>query len=340
MPKTPFDHSENGSRVESENDLVQTYLAPLAEGMPGAFGLQDDAAILPAKPGTDLVFSSDSIVADVHFFADDRPADIAWKALAVNVSDVAAKGAKPVAYLLNLAFPDAPTRMWLADFARGLAEAQEAFGCRLIGGDTDRTPGPLSIGITMIGSLPAGAFVRRHAATAGDHVFVTGTIGDAALGLALRRDASLFKDALTDADRRFLLERYLRPQPRVALAETLRSRAKAALDISDGLLKDLGRLAGPGGMVLRFDAVPLSPAVRRALSVDRRVADAILGGGGDYELLAAVAPSEISAFQQSAGQAGIEVHDLGVLQGSKMVVLDSSGTELELAKAGYDHFSR
>jgi thiamine-monophosphate kinase len=340
MPKMPFEHGENGSRVESEGDLVQTYLAPLSEGMPGAFGLRDDAAVLPSTPGTDLVFSSDPIIAGVHFFADDRPVDIAWKALAVNVSDVAAKGAKPLAYILNLAFPEAPKRAWIADFVRGLAEAQEAFGCRLIGGDTDRTPGPLSIGITIIGSLPSGTFVRRHAATLGDHVFVTGTIGDAALGLALRRDPSLFNNALTDVDRGFLHERYLRPRPRIALSETLRAHAKAALDISDGLLKDLARLTEPGGMMLRFEAVPLSRGVRAALTADRSVVASILGGGGDYELLAAVDPAEISAFQQSAQSAGVEVHDLGVLEGAKVVVLDSSGTELELPKSGYDHFSR
>jgi thiamine-monophosphate kinase len=340
MPKTPFDHGESGLRVESESDLVQTYLAPLAAGMPGAFGLRDDAAVLPNERGSDLVFSSDPIVAGVHFFADDQPPDIAWKALAVNVSDVAAKGAQPVAYILNLALPEAPKRTWMADFARGLAEAQAAFGCRLIGGDTDRTPGPLSIGITMIASLPSGTFVPRHAAKPGDHVFVTGTIGDAALGLALRRDSSLFDAALTDPDRNFLLGRYLRPQPRIALAESLRAHARAALDISDGLLKDLARLAEPGGMALRFDAVPLSTATRAALSADRRLIDKILGGGGDYELLVAVAPSEASAFQESAQRAAVEVHDLGILEGSKVVVLDASGTELEFAKSGYDHFSR
>ena len=340
MPKTPFDHGENGLHVESESDLVQTYLAPLAAGMPGAFGLRDDAAVLPNEPGRDLVFSSDPIVAGVHFFVDDQPLDIAWKALAVNVSDVTAKGAKPVAYMLNLALPEAPKRTWMEDFARGLADAQAAFGCRLIGGDTDRTPGPLSIGITMIASLPSGTFVPRHAAKPGDHVFVTGTIGDAALGLALRRDPSLFDAALTDVDRNFLLERYLRPRPRVALAESLRVHARAALDISDGLLKDLARLAEPGGMTLHFNAVPLSTPARAALSVDRGMVDKILGGGGDYELLAAIAPSEVSAFQESARRAGVEVHELGVLAGSKVVVLDAAGTELKLAESGYDHFSR
>src|SRR5690349_11331698 len=134
MPRPPTEQHENGSRVESESDLVQTYLAPLAEGMPGAFGLKDDAALIPNEPGTDLVFSSDPIIAGVHFFADDSAVDIAWKALAVNVSDVVAKGAKPVAYILNLALPEAPTRTWVADFARGLAEAQAVFGCQLLGG--------------------------------------------------------------------------------------------------------------------------------------------------------------------------------------------------------------
>ena len=341
MPGTPFERDKNGPRVESETELIQTYLAPLAEDVPGAFGLRDDAAVIPHAPGTDLVFSSDPIIAGVHFFADGRPADIAWKALACNVSDMAAKGARPLAYLLTLALPDAPERSWIADFADGLRTAQTEFGCKLIGGDTDRTPGPLSIGITIIGSVPSGTFVTRHGSKAGDHVFITGTIGDASLGLALRREPSLFKDRLSESDREFLLDRYLRPRPRFALAEVVRTYARTALDISDGLLKDLTRLAGPLGITLKFDVIPLSPPVRAALAADAKVQDAILAGGDDYELLIAVPPENAEKFLASAARIGIDVHDVGVLEaGIRVVALDSAGKPIEPRLPGYDHFLR
>jgi thiamine-monophosphate kinase len=340
MPKTPFVRDQGNARIESETDLVQTYLAPLAKDMPGAFGLADDAAIIPHEPGSDLVLSSDPVIAGVHFFADDRPEDIAWKALACNLSDLAAKGAKPIAYLLALALPEPPERTWMADFARGLAEVQSESGCRLIGGDTDHTSGPLSVGVTIIGSVPSGTFVPRSGAKAGDHVFVTGTIGDSALGLALRRDPSYFGKSLDDADRAFLIARYLRPRPRLALAHVLRNHASAALDISDGLLKDLLRLTGPLGLTLKFETIPLSQAARAALSFDQRVTSAILTGGDDYELLIAVAPNETVAFAEGAARAGISVHELGVLTDrAGIVVLDAEGAPMELAQFGYDHFS-
>ncbi|HEY8195324.1 MAG TPA: thiamine-phosphate kinase, partial [Hyphomicrobium sp.] len=339
--RTPLVQDEPGARVESETELVQTYLAPLAAGMPGTFGLTDDAALIPHEAGTDLVFSSDPIIAGVHFFPEDTASDVAWKALAVNVSDMAAKGAKPVAYLLTLALPEAPERIWMEDFARGLSAAQAEFGCHLIGGDTDRTPGPLAIGVTIIGSLPSGTFVPRRGAKAGDHVFVTGTIGDSALGLALHRDPALFAGVMTDGDKSLLVGRYLRPRPRVALAEVLREHATAALDISDGLLKDLSRLAGSLGLKLRFDALPLSLPVRAALSADARVVDAILGGGDDYELLVAVPPGAIEAFAKGAAHSGIGVSDIGVLEeGLPLTVFDSRGTRIEARRFGYDHFSR
>lgn len=341
MSGKSVERDNSDSRIGDETELIQTYLAPLAEGMAGAFRLTDDAAFLRPPSGADLVFSSDPIIAGVHFFHDDRPADIAWKALACNASDMAAKGAAPVAYLLTLALPEAPERDWIAAFADGLRAAQSEFGCKLIGGDTDMTPGPLSIGITIIGSVATGAFVPRHGAKAGDHVFVSGTIGDAALGLALRRDPSLFS-TLTDADRALLLDRYLRPKPRLALADAVRSHARAALDISDGLMKDLGRLAGASlGIALKFDDIPLSPPARAALDENPNVRDSILGGGDDYELLIAVAPENIEKFVASAAESGIRVHDIGVLE-SKIttVVLDPSGVPIALRRPGYDHFSR
>lgn len=341
MPGKSFEGDKAHARIENETELIQTYLAPLADGMAGAFGLTDDAAFLRPAPGTDLVFSSDPIIAGVHFFADDRPADIAWKALACNASDMAAKGAAPVAYLLTLALPEAPERAWIAAFADSLRAAQSEFGCKLIGGDTDLTPGPLSIGITIIGSVPEGAFVPRHGAEAGDHVFVSGTIGDSALGLVLRREPTLFH-ALSGTDREFLLDRYLRPRPRLALADAVRTHARAALDISDGLMKDLTRLAGPAlGISLNFDAIPLSSSVRKALAADPKVQDTVLSGGDDYELLIAVPPAKVRSFLAAAGKSGISVHELGRLASKiPVVALDSKGCPIPLRRPGYDHFSR
>ncbi|CAA2141750.1 thiamine-phosphate kinase [Hyphomicrobium sp. ghe19] len=328
-------------RIQSETDLVQTYLAPLAAGSPGAFGLRDDAALISPEPGTDLVVSSDPVIAGVHFFIDDAPEDVAWKALAVNASDMAAKGARPLAYILTLALPDAPTRAWMTRFSEGLRSAQESFGCRLVGGDTDRTPGPLSIGITIFGAVPAGKFVPRQGAAAGDHVFVTGTIGDAALGLAVRRDPSAFDRVLSGDERAFVLGRYLRPRPRIALVETLRNHASAALDISDGLMKDLARLAGPSGISLSLAAVPMSSAVSAALAHDAAFAKTILTGGDDYELLVAVPHASIADFKSGAREAGIEISHLGVLgAGRKFEILDQQGTPIDGRQLGYDHFSR
>ena len=329
-------------RIESETDLIETYLAPLTKGLPGAFGLKDDAALLSVASTLDLVVTTDPIIAGVHFFADDRPEDIAWKALAVNVSDLAAKGADPAAYVMTLALPQAPNPSWMRGFAAGLGEAQRAFGCHLAGGDTDRTPGPLAIGVTAIGTVPKGAFVRRQSATAGDHVFVTGTLGDAALGLALRRDRSRFGAALGDGDHDFLIARYLRPEPRLALKDVLRQHASAALDISDGFLKDLTHLAGGCGFDVPLSSLPLSEAARRALvaaTVD--VTDAVLAGGGDYELLVAVPSRDVAAFAEGARLVGIAVTDIGALRPQVPVrVMDDTGTAIEVARSGYDHFSR
>jgi thiamine-monophosphate kinase len=228
----------------------------------------------------------------------------------------------------------------MSSFAEGLRLAQESFGCHLIGGDTDMTPGPLTIGVTIIGSVPAGTFVRRQGAARGDHVFVTGTIGDSALGLAIHSNASAFATLSAD-ERAYLVGRYLRPAPRLGLAEALRTHASAALDISDGLLKDLSRLAGPFGLSLEFGRVPLSEAAKQALAHDPDVVQAVLGGGDDYELLVAVPHQSITAFRHGAEAAGIRVSDIGTLDADfPLSVIDDGGTPIEIRRLGYDHFSR
>lgn len=332
--------SGSGDWIANETDLIQTYLAPLTRGAVGAFGLRDDAALISPEPGTDLVVTSDPIIAGVHFFPTDKAADIGWKALAVNASDLAAKGARPIAYMLNLALPEPPARAWMSDFADGLRAAQDSFGCRLIGGDTDMTPGPLSIGVTIIGAVPSGNFVRRQGAASGDHVFVTGTIGDSALGLLVHADPSAFPN-LTVEERAFLEGRYTRPTPRLALGEALRAHASAALDISDGLMKDLARLAGRLGLMLNVDLIPLSKAVASARADDPAVTEAILGGGDDYELLVAVPPAAVVDFKLAAETAGVKVSDLGALDANiPLQVVNSDGTPIPVERFGYDHFSR
>ena len=196
----------------TEDELVEKLFAPLAG--PAGLGLKDDAALLPA--GEEIVATVDALVAGVHFFADDPPGAIAKKALRVNLSDLAAKGAEPIGFLLALALPEGWTNAWLEAFAQGLGEDARAFSCPLVGGDTVKTPGPLTISITALGRVK-GRFVPRAGAKVGDGVFVSGTIGDAALGLRLRKDLA-FASRLSASSRDFLLDRYLLPRPRLELA--------------------------------------------------------------------------------------------------------------------------
>ena len=231
--------------MSGEDRLIARYFKPIATH-PGALGLSDDAAFIKPPPGCDLVLKTDAIIGGVHFFPDDAAGAVASKALRVNLSDLAAKGAKPLGFLLSLALPKEIGDDWLGGFAEGLRGDAVLFGCPLFGGDTDRTPGPVTISIAMFGSVPEGTMVRRAGAKPGDRVFVSGTIGDAALGLALRKGAAW---KLSDAQRQHLMSRYLLPQPRNALAEAVRTHASAAMDVSDGLVGDFAKLcrASQGG---------------------------------------------------------------------------------------------
>jgi len=325
-------------------EAIIALLAPLAEGFAGAFGLQDDCALLTPAPGTELVLETDPVAEGVHFLSSDAPEDVAWKALAVNVSDLAAKGAAPLAYLMALSFPAAPDRAWLTRFAAGLGEAQARFGCQLVGGDTDRRPGPLTITITAIGSVPAGTMVRRATARAGDLVFVSGTIGDAGLGLALRKDASLATAwGLSRAEAEELVARYVRPEPRLALGPTLRAHASAAMDISDGLVKDVGRMCKASDVAAHMAAadVPLSAAVRKVVARSPQMLARLLTAGDDYEVLAAVASGQAQALSAAATAAGVPVTRIGALSAgpARVEVTGPDGRKLALPRAtGWDHF--
>ncbi len=334
--------AEDGEGPLGELELIETYFRPLAEATPGALRLADDAACLPVNPSCDLVATTDMLVAGVHFFPDDAPADIAWKAVAVNVSDLAAKGARPLAYLLALALPGAPRRDWMEGFADGLRQAQTAFAIGLAGGDTTATAGPLTISITALGETPRGAMLRRGGARAGDGIFVSGALGDAALGLKLRREVLHGKAGLVDAAVQFLISRYLRPHPRIGLAKALLEHAGAAMDISDGLLLDLSRMcraSGGLGAEIRMADVPLSKAAADILAKAPGEIKAILTGGDDYEILAAIRPEAEAAFVAAALAAGVGVTKIGsMLPSGGVRVLAPDGSELQFANTGYQHF--
>jgi thiamine-monophosphate kinase len=298
--------------------------------------------VIAPAPGTELVLKTDPVAEGIHFLADDAPADVAWKALAVNVSDLAAKAARPIGYLMALSFPAAPRASWLAAFATGLAQAQARFGCRLLGGDTDRRPGPLTVSHTVNGEVAAGRMVRRGMARAGDVLMVTGTLGDASLGLALRKDAALREAwGLLPAETEHLRRRYLRPEPRLALAAALRAHASAAMDISDGVAKDLGRMCAASGCAahVRLTDVPLSTAAAKALAADPPRHRHVVAGGDDYEVLAAVPPERASAFAAEAAAAGVAVACIGVMgSGTGVVIEGPDGKPLALGRPGWDHF--
>lgn len=332
----------NESVSGGEEAIVQEFLAPLAQGFAGAFGLKDDCALVTPQPGTELVLKTDPVRAGIHFFPDDPAADIAWKALATNVSDLVAKGARPLAYLAAVSFPEAPRRDWMADFARGLADAQAAFGCHLIGGDTDRAPGPLSVAITAIGVVPRGRMVRRATARAGDVVFVSGTIGDSAMGLYARSNGFARRFwPLDEAERAWLEQRYRRPQPRLALAPVLIDHASAAMDVSDGLVKDLDRMARASGAGARIElmAAPLSVAGAKVAASVPEWRLRALTGGDDYEVLAAIPAVAADAFRAAAAAVGVMVTAIGRFEAEAGVrILDAGGAPIAVDRTGWDHF--
>lgn len=318
---------------------IARLLRPLAAGFPGALDLTDDAAVFAPPPGRDLVVTTDAMVEGVHYLPDDPPGDVAAKLLRVNLSDLAAMGADPLAYTLTTALPRSVDDGWLAAFAAGLAADQVRFGIALMGGDSVSVPGVPVLSVTAVGTVPAGRAVRRGGARAGDAIAVTGTIGDAAFGLAVR----LGRLVVPGDDARTLLERLRRPVPRTAFAAALREGATAAADVSDGLVADAGHLARASGLAIEIDAaaVPLSAAVRRLVAADPgRIVDAITGGD-DYELVLAATPAAVPALAAAARAAGFGLTVIGrALEGPAggVSVRDARGDPVPLAGTGWTHF--
>ena len=315
-----------------EFDLIARYFAPLAKD-PGAFGLTDDAALMTPPPGRELVLTADALIAGVHFFPHDPPGDIARKLLRVNLSDLAAKGAVPLGYLITCAWPPSVDEAFVAAFAAGLGADQTLFGLSLLGGDTTRTPGPMSLSLTAIGHVAPGTMLRRGGARAGDLICVSGTIGDGALGLKVRQGELLH---LSAESRAFLDERYRLPHPRLALGQRLAAEgiATACLDISDGLVADLGHICDVSGLAAVIDApaVPLSPAAQEAVAEEPDLLALCLTGGDDYELCFTVRADTVLA--------DLAVTVIGQMtEGTAQVtVKDRDKQTLQLATSGWTHF--
>lgn len=322
-----------------EDKLIERFFKPLAQH-PAALSLSDDAACLTPPPWHDLVLTADMIVAGVHFLADDPAGTIAKKALRVNLSDLAAKGAEPIGALLAISFPGALEEKWIEAFAHGLGEDCAAFACPLLGGDTTKTPGPLSISITAIGKVPAGKMVKRAGAKPGDLVVVSGTIGDGALGLLVSRNDPALA-VLSAEQREELRQRYRVPQPRMALAPLLREYAHAAMDISDGLVGDLAKLARVSGLGAKIETakLPLSNPAHDALTHAPALLSAVLTGGDDYEVLAAVPEAHFAPFAEAAGKANIAVSAIGVFEPSDGInVVGPAGVPMQLPQLSFSHF--
>ncbi len=322
----------------SEDDLIATLFAPMAG--PGGLGLKDDAALLVPPPGCELVLTKDALVASVHFFPEDPPDCIARKALRTNLSDLAAKGADPLGFLLAIALPAGIDADWLRVFAAGFGEDSKTYECPLLGGDTVKTPGPLMISVTALGSVPAGRMARRTGARPGDLIYVSGTIGDAALGLQARLDAASFT-ALSSLHRAHLLERYLLPRPRNALARAVRDHANGSMDVSDGLVGDLTKMlkvSGVGAQV-QLAAVPLSDAAQAAIAARPALFETAVTGGDDYEILCTVPPEAALSFESAAGAAGVPVTRIGqATAGAGPQFIDLSGAGRVFARGSFSHF--
>jgi thiamine-monophosphate kinase len=329
-----------GAPASGEDSLIARYFKPLATD-PGAFGLTDDAAVLKAL-GEDIVITTDALVEGVHFLPDDPPHTIAQKALRVNLSDLAAKGAAPAGFVLSLALRKVD-ETWLAAFACGLGEDAVSFNCPLLGGDTVSTPGPLMISVTAFGRIPEGKMIHRSGAKPGDHVVVTGTIGDAALGLdILKKGGAATALASDTASQEMLVGRYRVPEPRNALAAAVRIHAHAAMDVSDGLAGDLTKLCAASGVsaVIDLKSIPLSQATSAVLASGAIGMAEIVSGGDDYEILCAVPQNAFEEFTRMARAAGVTVSAIGTIIAGESAPkwLGPDGKELPLARTSYSHF--
>ncbi len=325
-----------------EFEMIERYFAPLASGEPGAFGLTDDAAELALTPGKHAVVTTDAIIAGIHFPASEDPRKIAGRLVRVNLSDLAAMGAAPRGYTLVLALPDTTTPEWVAAFAQGLAAEQQRFGITLLGGDTTRSGTDLMLSLTMIGEVSENNIILRSGASVGEDIYVSGTIGDATLGLALINERI---SAPNDAARTFLIGRFQAPDPRVAVGLGLAGLASAAADISDGLVADLNHIcrASRVSAEVALESVPLSAAANLLVTDNQPLRISLLTGGDDYELIFTAPVNASGRLQELAAKCGVGLTRIGRVvepdgQPDTVMVQDSNGRYVEVGDGGYRHF--
>ncbi len=325
-----------------EFDLIRSCFARLSSGEPGALDLRDDAAWLRPEAGMELVVSADAIVAGVHFPDTIDPADIARRALRVNLSDIAAKGARPRAYTLSLVLPQTVGLDWVEAFAASLGDEQREFGVTLLGGDTTGTPGPLTININIFGEISENSMITRSGASAGEDVYVSGSIGDAMLGLAVLKGDLTVENG---DDRAFLERRFLRPDPRVTTGPALVGVASAAADVSDGLVADLGHICSASNLAARVDleAVPLSETARGTVTDDQPLRINLLTGGDDYEIVFTAPVSARDSIELISSETDVAISRIGIMTektsgAPEVVVLDGSGNPVEVGVGGFRHF--
>ena len=323
-------------RRPGEFELIEGYFAPLAGR--GAFGLKDDAALMKVRPGRALVVTQDAIAAGVHFFADDPPESVAAKVLRVNLSDLAAKGAKPVSFSLALGLPPDWRVEWLAGFARALARDCRKYGVSLTGGDTFMAPAGPVISVTAFGEIDPRRYRSRLGAKPGDRLYVTGTIGDAAIGLKVRRGEAEYA-ALRGAAR--LLNAYQHPEPPVEFAPLIAEFASASMDISDGLVGDLEKLAraSRADFTLAAGDVPFSQPVRGALAIPGALETA-LTGGDDYQFLFTVPARKCRAFEAALAKSRLRATSLTTACSGRgrVKILAGDGSAMRFDRASHAHF--
>jgi thiamine-monophosphate kinase len=322
--------------TRNEFDIISKYFSPLSKGFKGAFGLKDDAAVISPKKGYDLVITKDAIVENVHFFQDDKPYGIALKLLGVNLSDLAAMGAKPIGYLLAVILPRDIDDEWFEEFSSGLGDGMAKFGGALIGGDTTSHDGPLTLSLTAIGEVPHNKALKRSGAKEGDLIFVSGNVGDSYLGLQILKDNI---DAPEDA-KKYLIERYDIPHPRTELGTKLIGIATSCVDISDGLVADLGHICETSkvGAEVNFGDVPFSDFAESIIE-GRRDAINMLTGGDDYELLFTAPATAEQTITDLSKELNISIKKIGkMVVGERIKVLDKNGVEIVITHGGYQHF--
>ena len=329
-----------GRSRPDEFALIARYFAPLAAAAPGAAGLADDVAALDIEPGDQLIVKSDAIVGGVHFLPDDPPDLIARKLLRVNLSDLAGKGARPLGYLLTCAFPREIDEPWVARFVDGLATDQREFGFSLLGGDTTATSGPVTLSATLLGAVAKDRLPRRGDAREGDAILVSGTLGDGALGLDVLRHRISVPDA---AQCDHLAGRYRLPEPRLALGRALAETGivHASMDISDGLLADLGHICAASrlGADIEWQRLPLSVPAAQLVAAQPALRERIVAGGDDYELLLTVSPGDIPAAMGAAARADVPLTAIGrMARGGGVCLRDEQGREMIVGQPGYRHF--